>query len=46
MLHRLRTDLLGKSNTFAAYAAHGVLPILLGRNTRRNPGQEPFFLDD
>ena len=39
-------DLLGKSTTFAAYAAHGVLPILLGRNTRENPGQEPLFLCD
>ena len=40
------SDLLGKSSTFAAYAAHGVLPILLWRNTRKNPGQEPLFLDD
>ena len=39
-------DLLGKSSTFAAYAAHGVLPILLWPNTRENPGQEPLFLCD
>jgi hypothetical protein len=40
------SDFLGKSSTFAAYAAHGVLPILLWRNTRGNPGQEPLFLGD
>lgn len=38
------SDLLGKSSSFAAYAAHGVLPILLLGNTRENPGREPLFL--
>ena len=38
--------LLEKSSIFAAYAAHGVLPIVLWRNTRQNQGQEPLFLGD
>ena len=40
------SDLLGKSSTFAAYAAHGVIPLILCPNGRTPSGETLFLCNE